>query len=309
MAKVFSPVFAVPLAFVTLLLLPRLLLHVLLDERSAFVLFTLSVMASAWYGGMKSGLMATVLSVIAGVFLVLRPQDNLPGEDLTDALEVMLFAVTGVGISWMAGQLQRARTRAEESERDAKAAHQRTKDILESINDAFHGLDGNLCFVYLNAAAERLFGRSKEELAGKHIFDEFPAFRNDKVELQFRRVIRDGEAVRFEHFFESWQRWCELRVFPSGLGGLSVYMSDITARKSAEAEREGLIAELQTAMTQVKVLRGLLPICANCKKIRDQDGSWRQIESYIQKHSDAEFSHGICPGCLERLYPEFADSW
>jgi FixJ family two-component response regulator len=76
-------------------------------------------------------------------------------------------------------------------------------------------------------------------------------------------------------------------------------------RKRSEAERERLIQELQNALAQVKTLSGLLPICASCKKIRDDKGYWNQIEGYIEKHSDAVFSHGICPECANKLYPNY----
>jgi nitrate/nitrite-specific signal transduction histidine kinase len=72
----------------------------------------------------------------------------------------------------------------------------------------------------------------------------------------------------------------------------------------AAAEREELIGELRDALAAVKRLRGLLPICASCKKIRNDDGYWTQIEAYIEEHSEALFTHGICEDCLERLYPE-----
>ncbi|MFZ5569829.1 MAG: response regulator [Thermodesulfobacteriota bacterium] len=72
----------------------------------------------------------------------------------------------------------------------------------------------------------------------------------------------------------------------------------------AAKEKEILIAKLEKALLEVKRLSGLLPICANCKKIRDEKGSWHHIESYIRSHSEANFSHGICPDCLKRLYPE-----
>jgi len=70
-------------------------------------------------------------------------------------------------------------------------------------------------------------------------------------------------------------------------------------------EREKLIDKLKEALAKVKTLSGMLPICASCKKIRDDKGYWKQIESYIQEHSETEFSHGICPDCAERLYPDF----
>jgi hypothetical protein len=65
-----------------------------------------------------------------------------------------------------------------------------------------------------------------------------------------------------------------------------------------------LVQELQTALARVKLLSGLLPICANCKSIRNDQGYWKQLESYISSHSEATFSHGICPACLHKLYPE-----
>ena len=65
-------------------------------------------------------------------------------------------------------------------------------------------------------------------------------------------------------------------------------------------------AELETALTNIKTLGELLPICASCKKIRDDQGYWSQIETYISRHSEISFSHGICPDCIHRLYPEYA---
>jgi PAS domain S-box-containing protein len=85
-------------------------------------------------------------------------------------------------------------------------------------------------------------------------------------------------------------------------------ISDITERKQREEERERLIRELQEALARVNQLSGLLPICASCKKIRDDNGYWKQIETYLRDHSEAEFSHGICPECEEKLYPEISET-
>ncbi len=85
---------------------------------------------------------------------------------------------------------------------------------------------------------------------------------------------------------------------------LSLARQEIEARKAAEKERDQVIAKLQQALSEVKTLRGFLPICASCKKIRDDTGYWRQIESYIREHSEAEFTHGICPECMKKLYPD-----
>jgi len=74
--------------------------------------------------------------------------------------------------------------------------------------------------------------------------------------------------------------------------------------KLADKEKSVVIAELQKALKQVKTLSGFLPICASCKNIRDDQGYWNQIEVYISEHSEAEFSHGICPECAQKLYPD-----
>jgi PAS domain S-box-containing protein len=85
---------------------------------------------------------------------------------------------------------------------------------------------------------------------------------------------------------------------------LCFFVRDITERKRAEAEREKLITELQKAISEVKTLSGLLPICASCKRVRDDGGYWNQIESYFKTRSDVQFSHGLCPECIEKLYPD-----
>jgi PAS domain-containing protein len=79
---------------------------------------------------------------------------------------------------------------------------------------------------------------------------------------------------------------------------------EIAEREKAEQELEKLVVELQQALAEVKTLSGLLPICASCKKIRDDQGYWTQVEVYVRDHSDAEFTHSICPECAKRLYPD-----
>ncbi len=104
--------------------------------------------------------------------------------------------------------------------------------------------------------------------------------------------------------------WIRIMARPFLRGGRTVKLTgilqDITDRKNAEQEQEKLIADLQKALAEVKTLSGLLPICASCKKVRDDDGYWQRIEFYIKERSDAEFTHSICPDCMVKLYPEFA---
>ena len=72
-------------------------------------------------------------------------------------------------------------------------------------------------------------------------------------------------------------------------------------------EKDKLIRELREALDDVKTLRGFIPMCANCKQIRNDKGFWQQVEDYLAAHSNAQFSHGICPECIEKLYPTLAD--
>jgi YesN/AraC family two-component response regulator len=84
----------------------------------------------------------------------------------------------------------------------------------------------------------------------------------------------------------------------------------VTAERDAtrhQAEREQLIRELQDALNKVRQLSGLLPICMHCKKIRDNDGGWHQLEAYISERAEVDFSHGICPDCLSEHYPQYRE--
>lgn len=79
---------------------------------------------------------------------------------------------------------------------------------------------------------------------------------------------------------------------------------EIDAREKTENEKEALIADLTRALEEIKHLKGIIPICMHCKNIRDDQGYWSRIEKYIQEHSEAEFSHSICPNCMKKLYPD-----
>lgn len=80
--------------------------------------------------------------------------------------------------------------------------------------------------------------------------------------------------------------------------------TDVSARKEAELEQQRLLAELRDADGRIRILSGLLPVCAGCRQIREEDGSWHSLEDYVRRHSPAEFSHGLCPQCARRLYPD-----
>jgi signal transduction histidine kinase len=92
-------------------------------------------------------------------------------------------------------------------------------------------------------------------------------------------------------------RWLEV-------AGRLLVLRDITTQKAIQKEKEDLIVELRTALNQVRTLEDLLPICASCKKIRDDHGYWNHVESYLAHHSNLRFTHGICPECAKKFFPE-----
>lgn len=130
------------------------------------------------------------------------------------------------------------------------------------------------------------------------------------------KVEREGSVASVECQFLTRSgavRWVEIhaRALRDPADHQIIYegsVEDITERKQAEQEREKLIQKLQEALARVKSLSGLLPICASCKKIRDERGLWNMIETYIEQRSHAHFTHSFCPECARRLYPQiFAD--
>jgi hypothetical protein len=120
------------------------------------------------------------------------------------------------------------------------------------------------------------------------------------IEAVYKLALADGRII--------WLKdQAEIEMYPEDRTSLSLgCLTEVTKEMEAAEERERLVAALQEALANVKQLSGLLPICASCKKIRDDRGYWNQIEEYIRKHSDADFSHGFCPSCMEKLYPELA---
>jgi PAS domain S-box-containing protein len=208
-----------------------------------------------------------------------------------------------------AAQSRRARARAE-------AAMQFLAAIVESTDDAIYGknLDGTL--VSWNKAAERIFGYTADEIIGHSVSILYPLDRRDEL-IDIMERIKHGQRVGL---YETARLRKDGRFIPVSVTispvldnsgkvvGASAITRDITLRKNDEAERFKLIEELTESLKQVKTLSGLLPICSSCKRIRDDQGYWQQVETYIAEHTNAGFTHGICPDCLSKFESEKAGS-
>jgi hypothetical protein len=123
--------------------------------------------------------------------------------------------------------------------------------------------------------------------------------RTGMIEAVYKLALSDGRTF--------WLKdQAEVEMYPEDQSSISIGCLTVVSKEmEAAEEREKLVLELQEALSKVKQLSGLLPICASCKNIRDDQGYWNQIEEYIRNHSEADFSHGLCPPCIEKLYPDF----
>ncbi len=166
-----------------------------------------------------------------------------------------------------------------------------------------------------NRAIYEMLGYAETELTGRSI-GEITHADDIETTMKLGKQILNGEVPLFQIEKRYVKKtgeilWVNLTVAAiRGHRGDVIYslgmVEDISARKLAEQERERLISELQLALDKIKTLRGLLPMCAWCKKIRNDKGYWQRVETYIQEHSDASFSHGICPECFKKVDPTTA---
>jgi PAS domain S-box-containing protein len=205
--------------------------------------------------------------------------------------------------------------RIKELEKEA-VEHKRSKEELQTILNVVPVMifqkdrDGKT--IRTNQAFDNMIGLSKEQIIGKTTDELFPAHGKDMIKDD-QKVMELGKPKLdiIEHYDSPEEtRWARTGKAPlkdkeGNVVGLIGYAADITEQKQAEEALKQERDKLQDALAKVKILSGLLPICANCKKIRDDKGYWNQIEAYIRDHSEADFSHSICPECAKKFYPEF----
>jgi len=193
----------------------------------------------------------------------------------------------------------------------AQASKSLLAAIVESSDDAILSktLDGII--LSWNQGAQRMYGYTAAEMIGQRVAVLMPPDRVREMAAIHERIRRGEHVIRYETIRvrkDGSPISVSITVSPvkgtdGQVIGASSIARDITERKQEEAERLQLIRELTNALQHVKTLSGLLPICSCCKKIRDDQGYWQSVEVYVRNHSDAEFSHSICPDCLAREYP------
>lgn len=214
----------------------------------------------------------------------------------------------------------RARQEAEAALRESE---EKLRSIIEHTSEGVVLTDEAGTVIEWNYGLERITGLSRDEALGRPIWDvQFGSFLEERrspegyerLKAMLLNLLNAGrepwldqyQGAEIQHT-DGRRRTVHTSVFVIQTDRgyrLGSTLRDVTDRVQAEAEREKLIAELEQALARIKTLRGLIPICVSCKKIRDDEGFWNQVEEYIEQHSEAEFTHGICAECATKLYPE-----
>ena len=193
--------------------------------------------------------------------------------------------------------------------------------ILRTFPDPIFILDEEGTYVDIAGGTERSLYDSPDYLKTKKLHDIIPSEDADKFLVVVGEALKANSLKTIEYQLVSSDlnfnpmdgpatpQWYQGRVYPiqlphETLGHVIWVAINITEQKLAQFQRDKVTRELKKALSEIKTLQGILPICANCKKIRDDAGYWKQIECYLSEHSNAQFSHGICPDCARHLYPD-----
>lgn len=248
--------------------------------------------------------------------------------ELQNTLNKKWYECHDRAIIWHDGRIVRLEIATDITKR--KQLEQQQQKILHDLNERVKELN---CFYGIGQIIEKT-GITLEGIC-EDLICLLPASLQ-YPEITCGSILLQGREFKTTNFKETtWRLSSPITAYGKLCGELAIYYLDekpeydegpflkeerllidavaerlgkITERKMADVEREKLIARLSEALENIKTLKGLIPICASCKKIRNDTGYWEQIEKYILEHSDVEFSHSICPECAKKIYPELYDA-
>lgn len=203
-------------------------------------------------------------------------------------------------------------TGLEDENRTLREREETYRQLLDDSSDPIFCFHRDGTYKYVNKAFAAGVHREQDQIIGSKIWDVFGKEGGDKRYAIVNWVFENKATREIEVLVPTPQgdtfylTTAKPAFGPDGeVTTVMCISKNITERKRAEEERERMIEELKKALSEIKELSGLLPICASCKKIRDDKGYWNEVENYLSTHTKAEFSHGICPDCAAELYPDY----
>ncbi|WDP90583.1 MAG: PAS domain S-box protein [Desulfobacter sp.] len=206
-------------------------------------------------------------------------------------------------------------TQRREMEAALKKSEERFREMADLLPGAVVETDEAVNITYMNRMGMKMFGYDQVDIAlGMNGLDRVCPEQRDRAARRLQERIQRQSVSPTEYRMLSKdlkEFWVYLNASPiikdGQVKGFRIVLTDINEQKKMESEREDLIGELQDALAEIKTLRGIVPICSKCKKIRDDKGYWNILENFIQEHSEASFSHSLCPQCSDELYGN--ESW
>ncbi len=200
------------------------------------------------------------------------------------------------------------------TERALHQSERQYRRLVESLDRDYimysHDKDGN--FTYLSPSVVQVLCYNQEEFMGHYAEYLTDSTINNDVQAYTDLALRGEKQDPYEaEFWHKSRTRVHLRITEAPVLddnghvlGIEGIVQDITELKRAEADRENVVKQLEKALSEIKTLRGILPLCSFCKKVRNDKGYWEQVDVYIHKYSEADISHSICPECLEKHYPD-----
>jgi len=239
---------------------------------------------------------------IIGVMCV-QSYINSQSYDQTD-LDVMVAVADQVAIA-----LDR-----KQKEKELIESEERFRRIVATANEGIVSLDADWRIAYANTHFASMMGYDPDELQGqlfeKFVFQaevqDYAVHKNERmrgIQSNFERTFVTKTGGRLRTLVSATPIYNEVNEVIGSFG----MITDITALKNTEEKLQETVAQLRQAVEQIKTLHGIIPICSHCKQIRDDKGFWQQLEVYVREHTEAQFSHGICPTCLQTYYPDLAE--
>ena len=264
--------------------------------------FYIPIIVACFYYKIQGFAISVTLSCIYFILIIAFTSDPMIIRDAV--IRVILFILIAAVIT----ALSIARARAEEALRESEESNSL---LLQAAGDGIFGVNTTGHVTFVNPAALRMLGFAAEEMLGQNVHtlihhshkdgSNYPlgdcpmyaSYTNATVNQMVDEILWRKNGSNFPVEYSSTPVTKDSKV-----SGAVIIFKDITERKQVEEERERLIAEIEAALSQVRQLEGIIPICAYCKKIRDDQDIWHRVEKYITVHPGAQFSHGICPTCF-----------